>query len=59
MRLFATLFAKTNIYGSSKRFPFAKLYPKEMIYLCNWYVKLVRPGKEIPDDQFQCVVPLK
>jgi len=34
-------------------------FPKEMIYLCNWYVKLVRPGKEIPQDQFQCIVPMK
>ena len=34
-------------------------FPKEMIYLCNWYVKLMKPGKEIPKDQFQCVVPLK
>ena len=34
-------------------------YPKERIYLCNWYVKLVKPGKEIPSNQVQCHVPMK
>ena len=33
--------------------------PKERIYLCNWYVKLVKPGKEIPNNQVQCHVPMK
>jgi len=34
-------------------------FERERIQLCNWYVTLVRPGKELPDDQFQCIVPLK
>ena len=34
-------------------------YPKKRIYLCNWYVKLVKPGKEIPSNQVQCHVPMK
>ena len=33
--------------------------PKERLYLCNWYVKLVKPGKEIPSNQVQCHVPMK
>lgn len=31
----------------------------EQVYLCNWFVKLVRPGKEQPNDQVQCHVPMK
>jgi hypothetical protein len=34
-------------------------HPKERIYLCNWYVKLVKPGKEIPTNEVQCHVPMK
>ena len=34
-------------------------FPKERIFLCNWYVKLVKPGKEIPNNQVQCHVPMK
>ena len=34
-------------------------FERERINLCEWYIKLVRPGKEIPDDQFQCIVPMK
>jgi hypothetical protein len=34
-------------------------HPKERIYLCNWYVKLVKPGKEIPNNEVQCHVPMK
>ncbi len=33
--------------------------PRERIYLCNWFVKLVKPGKELPADQVQCHVPMK
>ena len=29
------------------------------IYLCNWFVKIVKPGKEQPNDQVQCHVPMK
>ena len=35
------------------------LCPQERLYLCNWYVKLVRPGKELPKNQVQCHVPMK
>ena len=34
-------------------------FERERIHLCNWYVTLVRPGKELCDDQFQCIVPIK
>lgn len=33
--------------------------PKQQVYLCNWFVKLVKPGKEIPNDQVQAHVPMK
>ncbi len=36
-----------------------ELFPRQRIYLCNWFVKLVKPGKEIPSDQVQCHVPMK
>lgn len=29
------------------------------IFLCEWYVKLVRPGRELPDNLVQCHVPMK
>ncbi|XP_068710388.1 large ribosomal subunit protein uL23m-like isoform X2 [Montipora capricornis] len=28
------------------------------IFLCNWYVKIVRPGREIPDNTVQFHVPM-
>lgn len=34
-------------------------FPRQRIYLCNWYVKLVKPGKELPDNHVQCHVPMK
>ena len=33
-------------------------FARETIHLCNWYVTLVRPSKELPEDQFQCKVPM-
>jgi len=33
--------------------------PRHRIYLCNWFVKIVKPGKEQPKDQVQCHVPIK
>ena len=33
--------------------------PREQIYLCNWFVKLVRPGRELPNNEVQCRVPMK
>lgn len=34
-------------------------FPRQRMYLCNWYVKLVKPGKELPDNHVQCHVPMK
>lgn len=34
-------------------------FPRQRILLCNWYVKLVKPGKELPSNHFQCHVPMK
>ncbi|KAJ7330197.1 54S ribosomal protein L23, mitochondrial [Desmophyllum pertusum] len=28
------------------------------IFLCNWYMKVVRPGKELPDNVVQFHVPM-
>ena len=62
--------ARGTVKGMSRQFRKAYEYaracargrpprPKERIYLCNWYVKLVKPGKEIPNNQVQCHVPMK
>jgi len=29
------------------------------IFLCNWYMKVVRPGKEQPDNVVQLHVPME
>ena len=34
-------------------------FPRQRILLCNWYVKLVKPGKDLPSNHFQCHVPMK
>lgn len=47
---------------ASKRFLRIKKFLEsspERIYLCNWYVYLVKPGKELPDNQVQCHVPIR
>ncbi|XP_019860599.1 PREDICTED: 39S ribosomal protein L23, mitochondrial-like [Amphimedon queenslandica] len=33
--------------------------PAPKIYLCDWFVKLVKPGRELPKDHVQCHVPMK
>ncbi len=32
---------------------------RHKIYLCNWFVKLVKPGTELLPNQVQCHVPMK
>ena len=47
---------------ASKRFLRIKKFlnsSPERIYLCNWYVYLVKPGKELPGNQVQCHVPMR
>ncbi|CAI8051265.1 39S ribosomal protein L23, mitochondrial [Geodia barretti] len=34
-------------------------FPRQRIYLCNWYVKLVKPGNELPNNHVQCHVPMQ
>ena len=50
--------ARVRLRAFKRAHLLAKKIPKQEIYLCNWYVKLVRPGKPIPEDQVQCHVPL-
>ena len=34
-------------------------FPRQRIYLCNWYVELVKPGNELPNNHVQCHVPMQ